>query len=82
MSEIKCRPEIQMLYDVEDAGEDHWLRIYCKFGEVFEAYADCMTTTTIGDDEDVDAMLFVRRDGNWYVVAGVDIDHFEILEPR
>ena len=77
---MRYNPNTQKLFDIEDAGENNWLRIYCKNREVFEALPDCLTYTTIGDDEDVDAMRFIRRDGTGYAVAGVSIDRFEVLE--
>ncbi|HIS84001.1 MAG TPA: hypothetical protein IAB50_00330 [Candidatus Faecivicinus avistercoris] len=79
---MRYNPNTQKLFDIEDAGENNWLRIYCKNGEVFEALPDCLTYTTIGDDEDVDAMLFRLRDGSYREIAGVGIGHFEVLEPR
>ncbi len=79
---MKYNPDTQKLVDIEKAGEDHWIRVYCKDGEVFEAIPDCMTYVTIGDDEDVDAMSFILRDGSGYDVGGVEIDRFEVLEPR
>lgn len=80
----KLNPDCQKLQDLFEQTREskHWARIYCKNGEVFEAYADCWTYVTIGDDEDVDAMLFVKRDGTLEEVGGVEIDRFEILEPR
>ena len=79
---MRYNPDVQKLIDIEAAGENNWLRIFCKDSEVFEAWPDCLTYTTIGGDEDVDAMLFIRRNGTGYTVAGVDIDHFEVLEPK
>ena len=85
----KLNQDSQKLQDLfeQTRVSKHWARIYCKkdsvfHGRGFEGYADCWTYTTIGDDEDVDAMRFIRRDGTGYTVAGVDIDHFEVLEPR
>lgn len=75
-------PDIQKLIDIDKIGRGYWLKVYCTDGEVFEGYADCWTYTTIGDDEDVNAMRFIRRDGSGYAVAGVEIDRFEVLEPR
>ena len=75
-------PDIQKLIDIDKIGRGYWPKVYCTDGEVFEGYADCWTYTTIGDDEDVNAMRFIRRDGSGYAVAGVDIDRFEVLEPR
>lgn len=79
---MKFNPDIQKLIDIDKIGRGYWLKIYCTDGEVFEGYADCWTYTTIGDDEDVNAMRFIRRDGSGYAVAGVEIDRFEVLEPR
>lgn len=79
---MKFNSDIQKLIDIDEIGSGYWLKIYCTDGEVFEGYADCWTYTTIGDDEDVDAMRFIQRDGSGYAVAGVEIDHFEVLEPR
>ena len=78
---MKFNPDIQKLIDIDKIGRGYWLKIYCTDGEVFEGYADCWTYTTIGDDEDVNAMRFIRRDGSGYAVAGVEIDRFEVLEP-
>ena len=75
-------PDTQKLVDIERAGEKNWLRIHCKDGEVFEAYPDFWSHITVGDDEDVDAIAFMCRDGTGYVVAGAEIDHFEVLEER
>lgn len=72
----------QRLADIERNGDGHWLRIYCKDGEIFEAYADCWTYTEFDGDEDADAMHFIRRNGGGYTVAGAEIDHFEVLEER
>ena len=80
----KLNTDCQKLQDLFEQTREskHWARIYCTDGEVFEGYADCWTYTTIGDDEDVNAMRFIRRDGSGYAVAGVEIDRFEVLEPR
>ena len=83
---MNYNPDTQKLVDIEDAGQSNWVRIYCKDGEVFEAWPDCMTYTTLGDDDDDDddviAISFIRRSGRRYTVAAVDIDRFEVLEPR
>lgn len=79
---MNYNPDVQKLIDIESAGANNWFRIYCKNGKVFEAWPDCWTYVTIGDDEDVDAMLFVQRDGTLKEVGGVEIDRFEVLEPR
>lgn len=80
----KLNPDSQKLQDLFEQTREskHWARIYCKDGTAFEAYADCWTYVTIGDDEDVDAMLFCLRDGSYREAAGVQIDHFEVLEER
>lgn len=76
--------DTQILQDIfeQTRTAPHWARIFCKDGETFEGYADCMTYDAIGDDEDVDALRFILRDGRGYTVAGVAIDRFEILESR
>lgn len=79
---MKFNPGVQKLIAIDEIGRNYWLRIHCTDGEVFEGYADCWTYTTIGDDEDVSAIRFIRRDGTGYPVAGVEIDHFEVLGPR
>lgn len=73
-------PDTQKLINIEEQGGGHWLRIYCKDGEVFEGYSYCRTWTPFGDDEDADAMSFTLRDGTGYTVAGAEIDRFEVLE--
>ena len=85
----KLNQDSQKLQDLfeQTRVSKHWARIYCKkdsafHGKVFEGYADCWTYVTIGDDEDVDAMLFRLRDGSYREIAGVGIGHFEVLEPR
>lgn len=75
-------PSTQILIDIESASEKNWVKVNCKDGRKIEAYADCFTLDTIGDDEDVDALLMILRDGTYYTVAGVDIESFEILEER
>lgn len=77
-------PDSQKLQDLiaQTRFSPHWARVYCKDGAIFEGDADCWTYTAIGGDEDVDALRFVLRDGRGYTVAGVDIDRFEVLEPR
>lgn len=77
-------PDTQILLDIFDQTRTspHWARIFCRDGEVFEGHADCMTYDSIDDDDDVDALRFILRNGKGYTVAGIDIDHFEILEPR
>lgn len=60
----------------------NWAKIYCKDGDVLEAYADCFTYETVGDDEDVDALLLELRDGTNCVIIGDDVESFEILEKR
>lgn len=82
MSAHKYRPEIQLLFDIEVAGENNWLRIYCRNGLVFEGYPECSTYVTVDEDEDVDALSFVLRKGMGRDIGGIEIDHFEILEPR
>lgn len=79
---IRWNADTQKLVDIETSGKNHWLRIFCKDGEIFDAYVDCETYVTIGDDEDVDALSFTKRDGSGYDVAGVEIDRFEVLEKR
>ena len=79
---MKFNTDTQKLVDIEKAGAKNWLRIYCKDGETFEAFPDCWSYITIGDDEDVDAIAFICRDGAGYVVGGVEIDRFEVLEAR
>lgn len=89
-SKRKFNPDTQKLVDIETQGAGHWVRIYCKDGEVFEGYARYWTTTEVDDDEDADALSFVRRDQDSftsggiesYTVAGVEIDRFEVLEKR
>lgn len=78
----KLNRDAQILADIQDSSKGRWVRIYCKDGEVFEGYVDCWTWTTFGDDEDADALAFVRRDGAHYTVAGAEIDHFEVLGAR
>lgn len=60
----------------------NWARIRCKDGKVLEAYADCFTYETVGDDEDVDALLLELRDGTNCIIIGDDVESFEILEAR
>ena len=79
---MNYNPDVQKLIAIDGVGSNYWLRIHCTDGEVFEGYADCWTYTTIGDDEDVDAIRFIRRDGTGYAVAGAEIDYFEVLEER
>lgn len=79
-SKYKFNPDTQKLVDIETQGAGHWVRIYCKDGEVFEGYSYCRTWTPFGDDEDADAMSFTLRDGTGYTVAGAEIDRFEVLE--
>lgn len=79
---MKFNPDTQKLIDIEDTGGEYWLRIFLKGGDVVEGCPDCLTYVTIGDDEDVDAMSFNLRDGTGLDIAGMQIDHFEILEKR
>ena len=76
--------DTQILHDIfeQTRTEPHWARVFCKDGEIFEGYADCMTYDTVDDDDDVDALRFILRDGRGYTVAGTEIDRFEILESR
>ena len=79
-------PNAQKLYAIEDAGATNWVRIYCKDGDVFEALPDCITFVPTEEDNDDDydlpALLFKMRNGKYCEVAAVDIDRFEVLEPR
>lgn len=77
-------PDTQKLRDLfaQTRTSRHWARVYLKSGEVLEAYADCWTYVTIDDDEDVDAISFIQRDGTRCDIGGVEIDRFEILEAR
>lgn len=75
-------PATQILCDIDSASEDNWIRIYCKDGKRVEAYSEFFTYETVGDDEDVDALLLTLRDGTHYVIIGDDVESFEILEKR
>lgn len=75
-------PTTQILFDIESASEKKWVKIYLKDGKTIEAFADCFTYETVGDDEDVDALLLELRDGTNRVIIGDDVESFEVLEER
>ena len=83
---MKYNPDTQKLFDIAKVGKSNWIRVYCKDGEVFEAWPDCFTYVPTEEDNDDDydlpALLFKMRNGRYCEVAGVEIDRFEILEPR
>ncbi len=83
---MKYNPDTQKLVDIAKVGKSNWVRVYCKDGDVFEAWPDCFTYVPADEDnddaDDLDALLFALRDGSYREVAGVDIDRFEVLEPR
>lgn len=78
----KLNRDAQILADIQDNSKGRWVCVYLKDGTAFEGYADCWTWTTVGDDEDADALLFVQRDGSLMEAAGAEIDRFEVLEER
>ena len=77
-------PDLQRLQDLfeQTRVSRHWARIYLKNGNVVEAYADCWTYVTIDEDEDIDAISFVQRDGTRNDISGGEINSLEILESR
>ncbi len=72
----------QKLADVQDAGRGKWMHIYLNDGTSFEGYVSCWTLITADNDEDVDALLFVQRDGALQEVTGAEIERFEVLEEK
>lgn len=78
----KLNRDAQILADIQDGSEGRWVRVYRKDGTAFEGYVSCWTWTTVGDDEDADALLFVQRDNSLIEAAGAEIDRFEVLETR
>lgn len=78
----KLNRDAQILADIQDGSEGRWVRVYRKDGTEFEGYVSCWTWTTVGDDEDADALLFVQRDNSLMEAAGAEIDRFEVLETR
>lgn len=76
--------DTQKLIDIfeKTRTERNWARIHCKCGKVIEAFADCFMYETVGDDENVDALLLELRDGTNYIVIGADIESFEIIGKR
>lgn len=83
---MKYNPDTQKLVDIAKVGKSNWVRVYCKDGDVFEAWPDCFTYVPTEEDNDDDydlpALLFKMRNGRYCEVAGVEIDRFEVLEPR
>lgn len=73
-------PETQILCDIDCASEENWVKIHCKDGKTIEAFAEFFTYESVGDDENVDALLLTLRDGTHYVIIGDDVKSFEILE--
>ena len=78
----KLNRDAQMLADIQDNSKGKWVRVFLKNGSTFEGYVSCWTWTTVGDDEDADALLFVQRNGDLTEAAGVEIESFEVLEAR
>lgn len=78
----KLNPDSQKLADIERYGAGRIVRIYMNTGDTFEGYPLFWTYATIGEDEDVDAMAVKANDGTCRVIAGVEIDHFEVLEDQ
>ena len=76
--------DTQKLVDIFEATRTNrnWARIQCKDGKAIEAFADCFMYETVGDDEDVDALLLELRDGTNCVIIGEDVESFEVLEKR
>ena len=64
----------------------HWARITLKDGRIFECFAvqytSLPTEEDLDEDYDLDGLSCEDRNGKWFSFAGIDIESYEILEPR
>lgn len=76
-------PGTQKLMDIFKAtSENQFVRITDINGKTYEVQVDCWTTTTIGDDEDVDCLRFETREGKGVYLAGEEIESYEVIEDK
>ena len=85
---MQYNPDTQKLMDIVAAATGkppRWIRVHLKDGKSFDGFPEFLTWVEDPKDEDhdLDALSFdVRGKSIGRDVAGVEIDHFEILEPR